>query len=29
MELDDLKKLWNVLDEYLKNKEFIEEKEIV
>ena len=28
MELDDLKKSWNALDEHLKNKEFIEEKEI-
>lgn len=26
MELDDLKKSWNALDEHLKNKEFIEEK---
>ena len=28
MELDDLKKSWNALDEHLKSKEFIEEKEI-
>ena len=28
MELDDLKKSWNALDEHLKNKEFIEEQEI-
>ena len=27
-ELDDLKKSWNALDEHLKSKEFIEEKEI-
>ena len=28
MELDDLKKSWNALDEHLKGKEFIKEEEM-
>ena len=28
MELEELKKSWNVLDEHLKDKEFIKEEEL-